>query len=93
MTTGAKVGIGLGVALLAGVGIYFAFFHEAEKVVADTKKPDEEAAAMDKPKKGKSIGEMMKEGKCNMATPPPRIKPEKIAAYDKCMQSAAGNWN
>lgn len=93
MTNGAKIGIGLGLAVLAGVGIYLAFFHEAEKVVADAKKPDEEAAAMDKPKKGKSLTEITKEGKCNYKFPPPRIKPEKVAAYDKCMHSAAGNWN
>lgn len=99
METIAKVGIGIGIASLVGVGIYFGFIRKAKTAVGSSggagSAPAGAAAApatiderITKAKK------QVKEVGCNKKFPPPRTKKSKIEEYKACMAGADGyTWN
>ena len=99
METGMKIGIGVGVALLVGTGIYFGFIHKAKAVAGNTGGAGGQPAGTSsapKPaqteleKKLAAAKKIGREALCNKATPPPRFKKEKIEEYKKCMLGADG---
>lgn len=96
METGVKVGIGIAVAALVGVGIYYGFFHKAGELVTDKKDPvppgGSGTALPSPPRKLTKVEEALLTAKCNSKFPPPRFKKEVKEGYDKCMHSAAGAW-
>lgn len=100
METGAKIGIGIGVALLVGTGIYFGFIHKTKQVAADPNLVGgvggQPAGSVTAPKETElqkkltAAKKLALTAKCNKQTPPPRFKKEKVEEYKKCMLGADG---